>query len=231
MLTTFPNHSAGKKAGTITALLCRHISYTEHGEAYSTKRPIEGPAFLSRYGIHGQNEQEHYDDTENALLQYASEHYDHWRQTLPESIHLLRYPGAFSENIASLGMTELTICIGDIYRMGNACVQVSYGREACHTMNERFKKPDMAHEMHKLAFNGWFYRVLEEGYARAGDEIILLERPRPNWTIADIQACLFGYVMDKKTLETLSQLPELALVWRNLFARRLETGQVEENRY
>ena len=226
-----PKKHAQKETGLVTGLLCRHIFLDEQGQEYSVKRPIDGKAFLGRHGIEGQQEKEYYDDCENALLHYAYDHYEYWRQMLPESEQLLHHPGAFSENISALGMTEHTVCIGDIFRIGQAEVQVSYGREACHTMNERFGKPDMAREMHKHSRNGWFYRVLNEGHTQAGDTIVLLERLRPDWTLARIQDFLFGKSMERQTLQVPSRLLELAAAWKNIFAKRLETGKPEENAY
>lgn len=37
--------------------------------------------------------------------------------------------------------------------------------------------------------------------------------------------------MERQTLQVLSRLPELAAAWKNIFAKRLETGKPEENAY
>ena len=230
-MSIFVSPSNPSPVGRVTALLCRHVVCDAEGKSCSLKKPVAPRAFLGRHGIEGTDGKEHYDDTENALLQYAGDHYPYWRKFLPVCTSLLQNPGAFSENIASLGMTEHTVCIGDIFRIGTAIVQVSFGREACHTMNERFGRDDMAREMHRLSYNGWFYRVLEEGFAQAGDTVFLMERPQPEWTVARVQRYLFGKSMERPILETLSQLPELSPVWRNLFLKRLETGHPEDTGY
>ena len=39
--------------------------------------------------------------------------------------------------------------------------------------------------------SGWFYRVLEEGEIKAGDQFVLLERKHPEWTVNRVQVVLF----------------------------------------
>lgn len=152
---------------------------------------------------------------------HASDLYPCWIKFLPDRTSLLQSPVTFSENIASQGMTEHIVCIGDIFRIRHVLVQVSFGREACHTMNERFGRNDMASEMHRLSYNGWFYRVLKESFAQAGDFVFLTKR----------QHYLFGKSMERQILKAPGQLPGLSPVCRNLFSKRLETGHPEDTGY
>ena len=38
--------------------------------------------------------------------------------------------------------------------------------------------------------SGWFYRVIEEGEIKAGDQFLLLERKHPKWTVQRVQVRL-----------------------------------------
>ena len=143
-MSIFVSPSNPSPVGRVTALLCRHVLCDAQGKTCSLKKPVAPRAFLGRHGIEGTDGKEHYDDTENALLQYASDLYPCWIKFLPDRTSLLQSPVTFSENIASQGMTEHIVCIGDIFRIRHVLVQVSFGREACHTMNERFGRNDMA---------------------------------------------------------------------------------------
>ena len=44
----------------------------------------------------------------------------------------------------------------------------------------------MARRLQDTLRTGWYFRVLEEGDIGAGDEIILCERPYPEWPLARI---------------------------------------------
>lgn len=220
------------EAGRITALFCRHVTCDSAGATCHIRKPVAGKAKLGLHGISCDDASEYYEDPESALLQYAGDNYTAWRQEMPEKAPLFSMPGAFSENITSRGgMTEQTVCIGDIYRMGTAEVQVSYGREACLSMNDRFKRQDMAQVMHQNFRTGWFYRVLKEGYAENGDAISLLSCPQNGWTIARVEDLLFGKSLDRESLEVLAVMRELAPAWRNVFASRLENGYLEDVEY
>jgi len=134
---------------------------------------------------------------------------------------------AFGENISTFGVSEADICIGDVYRLGSALLQVSQGRQPCWRLNARFERPDMAFRVQKSGRTGWYYRVLEEGMASAGNRLTLEDRPRPQWPLIRIIDLLYTRTLDMKALADLAALPELAQSWRTLATRRIETHSVE----
>jgi MOSC domain-containing protein YiiM len=168
-----------------------------------------------------QGDREYFTDPDKALMHYAFEHYAWWRQFLSPTPIQLAQAGAFSENISTLGVTEHHLCVGDILLVGTALLQVSQGREACSTMNQRFNRPGMNNEMHITHRNGWFYRVLEQGRITIGDALFLRERPNPQWTIARVQSCLFSHRPQPKELEKLAVLSGLSHDWQTQFQTRL----------
>ncbi|HEX7074586.1 MAG TPA: MOSC domain-containing protein, partial [Hyphomicrobiaceae bacterium] len=88
----------------------------------------------------------------------------------------LSSPPAFGENLSTLGITEETVHIGDIYQVGGVILQVSQGRQPCWKLNARFNRPDMAWRVQMTGRTGWYYRVLREGWIETGDEFVLVER-------------------------------------------------------
>lgn len=192
------------------------------------KKPGEGEIHIGFEGLTGdeQADRKHHGGREKAVHHYPFEHYSAWRQRLPAS-GLFDRPGAFGENFSTLGMTEETLCVGDVLRVGSALLQVSQGRQPCRTLNARFQRPSMAREVQETGRTGWYYRVLEEGAVRTGDAMVLVERPHSAWTLARVQNVICQGVLDKEILETLSTLPLLASSWQALFAQRLRCGEVE----
>jgi MOSC domain-containing protein YiiM len=57
--------------------------------------------------------------------------------------------------------------------------------------NHRFELKDMSLRNQNLNRTGWYCRVLKEGWIEAGDEISLVERKFPRWTIAIMQNYLY----------------------------------------
>jgi len=148
------------------------------------KRPVAGRTWLGREGFTGdeQGDRKHHGGPEKAVHHYAFEHYAPWREAIGARDVLTR-PGAFGENLSTTGLSEAQIAIGDTFRAGGALIQVSQGRQRCWKLNLRFGVPDMAFRVQASGRTGWYYRVIEEGFVEAGDDLVLVERISPEWTI------------------------------------------------
>ncbi|MHA6686618.1 MOSC domain-containing protein [Mesorhizobium sp. A556] len=188
------------------------------------KARADGPQDVTSVGLLGdhQGDTKSHGGPEKALHHYPRDHYAAWAADGIEAV-----PAAFGENISTFGLTEGDICIGDIYRLGKAVLQVSQGRQPCWRLNARFERPDMAYRVQKTGRTGWYYRVLGEGTASAGDALTLEERPQPHWPLTRLIDLLYTRTLDLTALAGLAAMPELAPSWRNLATRRLETGSVE----
>lgn len=117
---------------------------------------------------------------EKAVLAYAADHYPLWRSELEP----LELPyGTFGENFTIAGLTEETVCIGDIYIIGGAIVQISQPRQPCWKLARRWQVKDLVIRVPANGRTGWYFRVLKEGYIEQGVPVILLDRPYPQWPI------------------------------------------------
>lgn len=186
-----------------------------------------GPWRIGRTGLSGdaQADGKHHGGPEKALHHYAFDHYPFWRDEREAAC--LAAPGAFGENLSTLGWTEETVCLGDIVRFGDALLQVSQGRQPCFKLNLRFGRRDMARRVQDTGRTGWYYRVLEEGAAREGDALDLIDRPCPGWPLERLTRLLYRDTRDRAGLEEMAALPLLTESWRVLAQRRLESGKVE----
>ena len=126
-----------------------------------------------------------------AVHHYPKEHYDAWRSEYPSKAHEFANNGAFGENISARGMTEKSVCIGDVYRVGTTRLQVSQARQPCWKLNIRFGIDDMALRVQETLRTGWYYRVLEPGRIAKGDLIELIDRPKPGWPLSKLLQYLF----------------------------------------
>lgn len=203
--------------------------YTRPGIASAIdKQRVSGPVFAGPLGLQGdeQGDRQFHGGPDKAIHLYATEHYKHWRDALGEH-PLLQQSGAFGENLATQGVSEWTLCLGDRLQVGQVVLEITQGRQPCWKLNDRFAVTDMARRLQDTLMTGWYCRVLTPGELSAGDAIILRERPYPQWTIARLMAVLYEPVMERATLESVL---ELALVanWRTLVEKRLQTGRVED---
>ncbi len=193
------------------------------------KTTLSGPVGISADGIGGDfhGDLRHHGGPDKALHHYPFDHYAFWRAHCGP-LPLLGVPGAFGENISTSGLTEATVNLGDTFRLGTALVQVSQARQPCWKLNFRLGRPDVSLLMQEKGLTGWYYRVLEPGSVRAGDPLTLEERPLPDWPLARLLRMLHAPSLDPTDLGEASALPFLAESWKRLFARRLETGDVED---
>ncbi|RJE24353.1 MOSC domain protein [Aspergillus sclerotialis] len=192
----------------------------------------EGPVPVSKLGCEGdEHVYEFHGGVDKALHQYCTRHYKVWKNELPDSSHLFRV-GGFGENIVARNANERNTCIGDIVRIGSKVIaQVSLPRQPCYKLNHRFQEQNMSRYTQERFRTGWFYRVLQEGSIQAGDEIVLLERPNPDWTIARVQHYLY---IEKDNFEVMKQVVEIKGLGnesRNIFINRLnKNGHLAEYR-
>jgi MOSC domain-containing protein YiiM len=182
------------------------------------KAPVTGPVHIGPEGIttDHQADRRYHGGPDKALHHYAYDHYATWAAELGDH-PLLAAPGAFGENIATLGLTEDNVFLGDRFRLGTALIEVSHGRQPCWKLGHHFGHPPMPALIVKNLRSGWYYRVLESGQAQAGDSLTLIERGLSDWPISRLFHVLIGggHKADKAALAHLAALPVLAQAWRN----------------
>lgn len=193
------------------------------------KHPVTKPVRIGRDGIEGDahGDLRNHGGPEKAVHHYAFDHYAAWCEMIGPH-QLLLQPGAFGENLSTMGMTEENVALGDVFRLGSAILAVSQGRQPCFRLNLRFGRPDMARAVQENGRTGWYYRVIEEGIAAPGDSLVLLERPLPEWTLSRLLHTLYTDTLDLDELAAMAALEALPENWRRLAARRLENRRVED---
>ncbi|HEY9854336.1 MAG TPA: MOSC domain-containing protein, partial [Stenomitos sp.] len=179
------------------------------------KEPVDGPLWLATTQLEGdgQADRVHHGGPDMAVLAYSAEHYPLWRAELG-----LDLPhGAFGENLTVTGLSEAVVCLGDLYQLGDAIVQVSQPRSPCWKLARRWGMPDLVARVQKTGRTGWYLRVLKEGHVAPNQEMALLERPYPQWTIERVSRAAFGGTPDPTAAE-LAACPALSGTWRERIA-------------
>lgn len=193
------------------------------------KHCVDGRLLLGREGLEGdaQGDRQHHGGPNKAIHHYPFEHCAFWREEIGD-VPLLVQPGAFGENMSTTGLDEANVAIGDIFRLGDALIEVSQGRQPCWKLNARFGVPDMAMRVQKTGRTGWYYRVLEEGSVAPGDELRLVDRRSPEWPLRRLWRTLYVDTLNPDELAAMAALAHLPENWRRYAERRLETRTVED---
>lgn len=192
------------------------------GQPWTTatfKYPVLGPVALSAEGLAGDGhaDLENHGGVDKAVLVYSAEHRDSWRgETFPDGLPA----GAFGENFTVQGLSEATVCLGDVFDAGTARVQVSQPRQPCWKQARRYGVKDLVTQILRAGRTGWYLRVLREGEVEAGDLITLLERPYPEWTIARANHVMHVDKLNRELSLELAACPALAPAWVRSLRKR-----------
>ncbi|KAI1764182.1 PK beta-barrel-protein domain-containing protein-like protein [Hypoxylon sp. FL1150] len=168
---------------------------------------------------------------DKAIHGYCCSHYPTWQKEFPEAA--TRFDrGGFGENFVMQRMNERNVCIGDIVSVGDdgVLLQVSLPRQPCFKLNHRFQLKNFAPNTYRTSRTGWYYRVLREGSVQAGDEIRLVQRKWPKWTIERVQEYLHRTLDDAAMNEELAAIADMGDESRKAFEKRVEKLKAKQKR-
>jgi len=185
---------------------------------------------LTANGFEGdeQGDRRHHGGPDKAVHHYPEEHYTAWRLDLPEVQAEQFRIGAFGENLVTVGLTEANVCVGDVFRLGDALIQVSQARQPCWKLNLRFGILDMSRRVQDSSRTGWYYRVLETGEVAPGAALNMVERPHPDWPLARLLCYLYEDPLNIGALTAIAALANLSASWQELAQQRLASGRIED---
>ncbi len=220
------NSSPETNSIAILSVQCGKVSPFRGADEPSAigKLAVEGAVRVRRLGLEGDEQADLavHGGPDKAVHHYPHDHYAFWRDSIGAHPLLSDY-GAFGENIATEGLTEDMICVGDRWRLGTALVEVSQGRQPCWKLDHRFDGSAVNAGVVKSRRSGWYYRVLEEGEVAAGDRMVLAERPWPAWSVRRVFGLLIAgeHKKDREGLDALGEVDALAATWMRRRAKLL----------
>lgn len=192
-----------------------------NGKEWTTgyiKKPVVGRVRVNKLNIEGdaQHNLKVHGGEHRAVLMYSAEHYDTWQSELDRQLPY----GSFAENFTVSGMTEDTVCIGDVFQVGDTVrLQVAQPRQPCNQIYMALGIRGIRNKVDTTRQAGWYLRVLEEGDVEAGMPITLLERPHPDWSVERVYSVMDNRVNLPKQAAELAQIDALNPDWRKRLAR------------
>jgi MOSC domain-containing protein YiiM len=183
------------------------------------KQPVHGPVRVGREHLDGDGQADLrvHGGIDKAILAYSAEHYPRWR----EELGISDFPyGAFGENFTISGSDERTVCIGDVWQVGDVHVEVAQPRQPCWKLARRWRRPDLPQRVLETGRSGWYFRVLREGHVQAGQTLDLIQRPCPRWTIEQVAEVMLHRKEDVLAAVELAEVTALPESWRAALRRR-----------
>ena len=98
------------------------------------KEPVAGSVAIRKLNLAGDQQADLtvHGGPDKAVYAYPVEHYEYWQKQLPDVSFSW---GAFGENLTTEGLSEDTLCIGDLLRAGSAILQVTEPRMPFTSLN------------------------------------------------------------------------------------------------
>ena len=193
-----------------------------NGRTYRTgiyKQAVGGRVPLRRLNLagDGQGDLKNHGGEFQAVYCYPHEHYAFWADQLARDDFEF---GQFGENFTTEGLLESEVCVGDVFRIGNAVIQVTQPRVPCYKLANKLGVPGFDRTFLRANRSGFYVRVLEAGDVGAGDSIARISSDPVGMTVAEVNAALY---LDKQLIEAERALEIEALSpgWKRSFEKLL----------
>jgi MOSC domain-containing protein YiiM len=194
-----------------------------HGREIRTamsKRPVLGPVRLGTLGFEGDGvaDRKVHGGPDKAVCVYGTNHYPFWEETLGVALP----QAAFGENLSVSSLREEAVCIGDVFQVGTALVQVSQPRQPCATLAARYGRPDIVALVVETGRTGFYFRVLDEGVVEAGVPLEPVEKDQGRISVAYASRIYHHERDNLDGIERVLAIQALSASWRESFQKLLE---------
>jgi MOSC domain-containing protein YiiM len=182
------------------------------------KEPVTVPIKVYSLGLEndGVGDTFNHGGVDKAVSCHPWQHHQYWDAYFQWDLQ----PGAFGENFTIAGLTEIDVCVGDVWQVGTARFQVSQPRVPCWKQSNKLNQVGFEKLVMQTGRSGFYLRVLQEGIVTADDPITLSDRPHPQATIVRLNRAL----VEKRNIPLQAEFAELeplASSWRDMFIERV----------
>jgi len=184
------------------------------------KKPVSGRIALRKLNLDGDQQADLtvHGGPYKAVYAYPSEHYEYWRQQLPEMD--LSW-GIFGENLTTEGLKEEELHVGDHFRVGSSTVMVRQPRMPCYKLAAKFQRDDIIERFLRSGRSGFYFSVEEEGEIGQGDSFELVSQNHDGITIAEMNRLFVQEKYNRDLLQKAIATSALPETWHQYFLPRL----------
>ena len=164
------------------------------------KTPTNQPIYLGKHDVKGDivSDRKVHGGEFKACYIFSANHYAYWQNLYP---NLNWDYGMLGENLTVSDLDETQVFIGDIYKIGEALVQVTQPREPCFKFGVKFGTQKVLKQFIEHGYPGTYLRVLEEGFVAKGDKFVLVEKAENSLTVHQFFNLLYTKTKDQKLLK------------------------------
>lgn len=130
--------------------------------------------------------------------------------------------GALAENLTVSGLHESNVCLGDIHKIGSALLQVSQPRKPCYKISKKHNNKKFTDEIYTSGLTGWYYRVLEEGFIQAGNDIQIVFSEEPKISILEANMAFAHPDEQRDTLDKILTISSIAPSYKTSILKRID---------
>ena len=159
-----PDPAGADRRSGITKVPADHLDVFAPGPSYGDGSGVEGD-FVG--------DSEHHGGAQKAVYAFAREQLDYWEAELGRALG----PGAFGENLTTVGIDLERLLINQRVRLGSALLEVSVPRTPCRTFAAHVGVPRWTKTFAAHGRCGVYFRVVEPGAISAGDTLELEGSP------------------------------------------------------
>ena len=190
------------------------------------KTEITKKTWLGHLGLDGdgQADKKVHGGIDKAVCVYPNEHYQYWNSLFDINQSIL---GSFGENFTTESLLEKDVCIGDIFEVGEAIVQVSQPRQPCWKLSRRWKIKNFSHTVQIEGKTGYYFRVLQSGIIEPTSILTLKQRINKLWNISLCNEIMHIDKKNMKMAKELSLCKELSESWKDSLTKRVQKGYAE----
>ncbi len=184
------------------------------------KEPVAGRIMLRALNLDGDGQADlaNHGGIYRAAYAYSIENYDYWRRELGRADLAF---GQFGENFTVEGMLEDDVHIGDVFRVGDALVEVTQPRPPCFKLGIKMGMAVFPKLFLASGRVGFYLRVLGEGEVGAGDVFDRVQSDPERMTVREMSHLLFFDPENLEGAKRALRIRALSPGWRDSFEERL----------
>jgi len=149
------------------------------------KYPVNQPIFLDVETVKEDTicDRKYHGGIDQAVYGYSLKHYEYFKERFPEADWQL---GMFGENLTIDDLDETQLHVGDTFQVGECIVEVTKPRQPCIKLGVRFNNMKVVKEFWNTSMCGVYFKILQTGNVKTGDEFKQLKSYPENPTIAEV---------------------------------------------
>ena len=178
--------------------------------------------YLATQGFEGDDvaDLKHHGGPDRAVCLYPMEHYIQWEKEFDKKLPI----AAFGENLTVTNMLEVDVCIGDVYKVGDAIIQITQGRIPCSTIDKYTEANTLLKRLIETGYTGYLARVLDEGTIRIDSTIEIVERHPARLSVLHCNEVYFKN-NDPLAMKRIQAVDVLAEDWKQKLEKRIRLLQ------